>query len=125
MPPHTPEVNSIEALWSIIKRSFKQRAEAQNMVRMGQEEFEELLQGCLDDITPMQQSNAALKNNRHYLHQCIGDLIEMKRNEQRGELMPEAESNRPSSDEDWTGAFNAGLPPLDDPPARSPLEHSI
>ena len=75
MPPHTPELNSIEALWSVIKRDFKQRAESMKMVRMQQEEFEELLQSCLDDVTPRQQSEAALRNNRHYLHQCIEDLI--------------------------------------------------
>ena len=28
MPPYTPELNSIEALWSVIKRDFKQRAES-------------------------------------------------------------------------------------------------
>ena len=75
MPPHTPELNSIEALWSVIKRDFKQRAESMNMVRMQQEEFEELLQSCLDDVTPRQQSEAAHRNNRHYLHQCIEDRI--------------------------------------------------
>ena len=25
MPPYTPELNSIEALWSVIKRDFKKR----------------------------------------------------------------------------------------------------
>lgn len=53
MPPHTPELNSIEALWSVIKKDFKNRAEAHNHVRMSQQEFEDLLQGCLDDVTPI------------------------------------------------------------------------
>ena len=34
MPPYTPELNSIEALWSVIKRDFKSSAESRNMVRM-------------------------------------------------------------------------------------------
>ena len=55
MPPGTPELNSIEALWSVIKRDFKNRAETMTMVRMSQEEFEELLIKCLDDVTPLQQ----------------------------------------------------------------------
>jgi len=37
LPPYTPELNSIEALWSVIKSDFKQRAIARNMVRMKQE----------------------------------------------------------------------------------------
>jgi len=56
MPPGTPELNSIEALWSVIKRDFKSRAETLTMVRMSQEEFEDLLKQCLDDVTPLQQS---------------------------------------------------------------------
>jgi len=52
MPPGTPELNSIEALWSVIKRDFKNRAETMTMVRMSQEEFEDLLIKCLDDVTP-------------------------------------------------------------------------
>lgn len=124
MPPHTPELNSIEALWSVIKRNFKQAAEAHNHVRMQQEEFEELLQACLDEVTPLQQSNAALKNNRHYLHQCLDDLIQLKRLEQGG-LAPGAEPKEPSSDGDGTSTFNARWPPMDDPPASSRPEHSI
>ena len=43
MPPYTPELNSIEPLWSVIKRDFKSCAESRNMVRMQQEDFHNLL----------------------------------------------------------------------------------
>ena len=52
MPPYTPELNSIEALWSVIKRDFKQRAESQNFIRHKQEDFVEMLQEALDDVSP-------------------------------------------------------------------------
>ena len=38
------------------------------MLRLKQEDFEELLQESLDTISPVMQSNAALKNNRYFIH---------------------------------------------------------
>ena len=54
MPPYSPELNSIESLWSVIKRDFKQRALDNVMFKMNQTQFSELLQKSLDAITPMQ-----------------------------------------------------------------------
>ncbi len=54
MPPYSPELNSIESLWSVIKRDFKQRALDNVMFKMNQEQFSELLKKCLDSVTPMQ-----------------------------------------------------------------------
>ena len=75
MPPYSPELNSIESLWSVIKRDFKQRALENVMFKMNQTQFSELLQKSLDAITPMQQSRAARLNNREYVERCLGDLI--------------------------------------------------
>ena len=76
------------------------------MVRLEQEQVNELLQGVLDNITPLQQSQAALKNNRHYLHQCIGDLMELKRQRQRDELAAVAALEEGARDEDYTVSYH-------------------
>ena len=76
------------------------------MVRMEQTQLDEVLQGCLDDITPMQQSNAALKNNRHYLHQCIEDLMELKRLRQRDALAAVAAIEQENRDEEYTVSYH-------------------
>ena len=76
------------------------------MVRMEQTQLDEVLQGCLDDITPLQQSNAALKNNRHDLHQCIEDLMELKRLRQRDALAAEAAIEQGNRDEEYTVSYH-------------------
>ena len=76
------------------------------MVRMEQTQLDEVLQGCLDDITPLQQSNAALKNNRHYLHQCIEDLMELKRLRQRDALAAVAAIEQGNRDEEYTVSYH-------------------
>ena len=76
------------------------------MVRMEQTQLDEVLQGCLDDITPLQQSNAALKNNRHYLHQCIEDLMELKRLRQRDALAAVAAIERDNRVEEYTVSYH-------------------
>jgi len=38
------------------------------MLRLKQADFEELLQESLDTISGAMQSNAALKNNRYFIH---------------------------------------------------------
>ena len=43
MPPYAPEFNSIEALWSVIKRDFKQRVLARKEVKIGDDTFRQLL----------------------------------------------------------------------------------
>ena len=43
MPPYTPEFNCIKALWSVIKRDFKQRILAENQVVVGDIRFRNLL----------------------------------------------------------------------------------
>ena len=83
------------------------------MVRMEQTQLDEVLQGCLDDITPLQQSNAALKNNRHYLHQCIEDLMELKRLRQRDELAAVAAIEEGNRDEEYTVSYHR-MPPEGD-----------
>jgi transposase len=43
MPPYTPEFNSIEALWSVIKRDFKKRVLALRDVVISDNQFRTLL----------------------------------------------------------------------------------
>lgn len=52
MPPYTPELNSIESLWSVIKRDFKKRILVKGQVLVSDAEFRAHLQASLDAITP-------------------------------------------------------------------------
>ena len=68
-------MNSIECLWGVIKRDFKSRMIQHKHVTISQKNFENLLQESLEDITVEAQHAAARHNNRHFLHQCLGDLL--------------------------------------------------
>jgi transposase len=50
LPPYSPELNSIEALWGIIKRKVKKCLIENKLVTLTQKHFELILQGCLDSI---------------------------------------------------------------------------
>lgn len=50
LPPYSPELNSIEALWGIIKRMVKKRLIDYKLVTLTQKDFEEILQECLDSV---------------------------------------------------------------------------
>ena len=75
MPPYTPELNSIEALWSVIKRDFKKRILARKEVFISQEDFRKHLQESCDAISPIVQKHAARYNNRDYMYQVLGRLL--------------------------------------------------
>ena len=50
LPPYCPELNSIEALWGIVKRNVKKQMIAHKLVTLQQKHFEVILQGCLDSV---------------------------------------------------------------------------
>ena len=75
MPGYSPEFNSIEALWSVIKRRVKARLAFRKDVNLEEEGFRNLVLNVLDEVTPEEQQRAAATNNRHYLHRTIGDII--------------------------------------------------
>ena len=68
MPPYSPELNSIESLWSVVKGKIKTRLISSSHMTLTQQEFEQIMLDCLDQITPAQQKQAGRYNNREYIH---------------------------------------------------------
>ena len=75
LPPYTPELNPIEALWGIIKRDFKNRMANCKSVTLQQPEFAVLLQQCLEAVSPQVQQKAARTNHRAYMFQVLGEHL--------------------------------------------------
>ena len=53
IPPYTPEFNSIEALWGVVKRDVKKKFvyfQSDGHARMQQQEFQTLLQDSLNAV---------------------------------------------------------------------------
>ena len=67
LPAYTPELNSIECLWSVIKKDFKQRLATVKFDKLAQTEFSQLLQKSLNSVTLKMQADAARNNNREFL----------------------------------------------------------
>jgi hypothetical protein len=75
LPPYSPELNSIEALWGIIKRMVKKRLIDYKLVTLTQNDFEEILQECLDSVGVEVQQAAAQYNNRGFVHRCLEKML--------------------------------------------------
>jgi hypothetical protein len=75
MPGYSPEFNSIESLWSVIKTRVKHRLVEVSDVWIDQNRFEQMLTETLDSVTPDAARKAA-GNNRGYLHSL---LLQMQR----------------------------------------------
>ena len=52
LPPYSPELNSIEALWAIFKLNLKNRLQQHRSVVLSQEDFRGLVRQCIADVTP-------------------------------------------------------------------------
>ena len=55
LPPYSPELNSIEALWAIFKLDLKNRLQQHKSVVLDQQDFRGLVQQCIAAVTPEQQ----------------------------------------------------------------------
>ena len=95
------------------------------MVRMQQEDFHTLLQECLDHITPEVQSKAARHNNRAYLHQCMGDMIEWRKKLDAEGAVPGIDPEDVESADEGQATYEVRWPPNDDPLPSDLLEHSL
>ncbi len=89
MPPYTPEFNCIEALWSVIKRDFKNRVLALRRVVIGDDTFRQLLQDSLDAIKPKVQQHAARSNNRGFMHLVLGKVVQKREDYVERDELPE------------------------------------
>ena len=76
LPSYSPEFNSIEPLWSVIKRRFKSKLVAETDIKIDQSKFQMLLTETLESVTPEEARRAAASNNRNFLYNM---LIQMKR----------------------------------------------
>ena len=74
MPPYTPELNSIESLWSVVKGDIKKQLLHYRQTQMTQDEFRSVINGALGRVTPLQQQRAARHNNRHFIHQVLTEI---------------------------------------------------
>ena len=75
LPPYRPQLNPIEALWSVVKHYFKRVLRDRHDFKISQEEFETLLATQLSKVTPEQQAKAAKTNHRNYMHQVLSGEI--------------------------------------------------
>jgi len=75
MPTCTPELNSIECLWSVIKRDFKRRLAEVKFEKLNQQNCKQILQASLNAITPETQATAAVNNNRQFLDRIWGMIL--------------------------------------------------
>ena len=126
LPPYSPELNSIEALWAIFKLDLKNRLQHHKSVVLDQQDFKFLVQQCIAAVTPEQQQRAARLNNRAYMHRMLLDLLEPHRSEpmpvleqrvleQFGRPQIRVPPNSPNR------ADSCAMSPLENPPWYSPL----
>ena len=52
LPPYTPELNSIEALWSVVKGNLKKSLLERRGATLKQQDLSDLMQESLNRVTP-------------------------------------------------------------------------
>lgn len=74
MPAYTPEFNSIETLWAIVKGRIKNRLnKVARHVKLDQEDFEDMLQELMNDVTS-EEAQAICSSNRSTLHRYLSNI---------------------------------------------------
>ena len=69
-------MNSIEALWSVVKGDIKNRLLERREIKLSQADLKTVIRASLNSVQPEQQQRAARLNNRHFMHQVLRDLAD-------------------------------------------------
>ena len=94
LPAYTPELNSIERLWSVIKKDFKRRLALAKFEKLDQTRFGNMLQKSLDTITSEMQAKAAVQNNREFLERIWSrELAALRPDPENPRLVPAAQAD--------------------------------
>jgi hypothetical protein len=97
LPAYTPELNSIERLWSVIKKDFRRRLALLKFEKLDQTRFGRVLQKSLDMITGDIQAKAASQNNREFLERIwIEELAALRPRNSQNSREPSAAGGEPS-----------------------------
>jgi hypothetical protein len=86
LPPYSPELNSIEALWAIFKLDLKNRLQQHKSIVLDQKDFRSLVHQCIANVSPEQQQRAARFNNRAYMHRMLREMLVPQRTEPKAVL---------------------------------------
>ena len=86
LPPYSPELNSIESLWSVFKLNLKNRLAQSAKVVLSQDDFRGLLRECIRYVRPEQQQRAAQLNNIDFIYRALGELLDPTVLESKEEL---------------------------------------
>jgi hypothetical protein len=74
MPAYSPEFNSIETLWAVVKGRIKNELNSvARYVKLDEDDFEEMLQELMNNVTS-KEAIALCSSNRSTLHRYLSNI---------------------------------------------------